>query len=133
VASNTGPQRTGTVTIAGQTFTVTQAAAAVQFTDDPLVPGTTLVRAIHFTELRERIDTQLVRFSRPAHTYSSPVVVGGAIRAAHLTEMYAAVNTALGAAGQSLIGVPTVTPGTTIATASHINALRAAVLTLEGL
>lgn len=103
------------------------------WTDDPLASGTTLIRAVHFTELRLRIDAQLVRFNRPAHTYSSPVVIGGVIRAAHLTEMYAAVNTALDAAGQSRIGVPTLTPGTTIATASHINALRAAVLTLEGL
>jgi hypothetical protein len=37
-------QRIGTMTIAGQTFTVTQAAAG--FTDDPLTAGT-FIKAVH--------------------------------------------------------------------------------------
>ena len=35
IAANTGPQRTGTLTIAGQTFTVTQAAAPCAYTIAP--------------------------------------------------------------------------------------------------
>ena len=34
-----------------------------EFTDDPLIPDTTVIMAVHFTELRERINAQLVRFS----------------------------------------------------------------------
>ncbi|MEE2637380.1 MAG: hypothetical protein VYE68_09135 [Acidobacteriota bacterium] len=50
-----------------------------------------------------------------------------------LTELYTAVNNALGAAGQPTISTPTITPMVTVATAANINALRSAVLTLEAL
>jgi hypothetical protein len=46
-------QRIGTMTIAGQTFTVTQAAAG--FTDDPLTAGT-FIKAVHIMELRTRVN-----------------------------------------------------------------------------
>ena len=105
-------QRIGTMTIARHTFTVTQAAASAPFTDDPLVPGTTPIKATHFTELRERIDAQLARFGQSAHAYSNAIVVGGTMRAVDLTEMYAAVNAALATASppQSTIAEPTLTP-----------------------
>ena len=125
-------QRIGTVTIAGQTFTVTQTAAF--FAADPLVAGTP-IKAEHFAELRDRIDVQLVRFLQPEHTYTNAITVGGTIRAEDLTEMYTAVNDALTAANpsQPMIAVPTITPTVTIAIVSHINNLRAAVLVLEAL
>ena len=42
---------------AAQTFGVTIASTATgSFTDDPIVPGVTPVKAVHFTELRTRID-----------------------------------------------------------------------------
>lgn len=53
-------QRIGTVTIAGQTFTVTQMAAWPTFTDDLLVLTVTPMRAVHIMELRARIDALLV-------------------------------------------------------------------------
>ncbi len=103
------------------------------FTDDPLVAGTTEIKAVHFTELRDRIDVQLVRFALPAHSYTNVVSAGATIQALDVTEMYTAANLALVAAGQSAITVPTITPGTTIAIVPHIENLRAAVLTLEAL
>ena len=120
------------MTIAGQTFTVTQMAAA--FTDDPLIPGTTPIKAVHFTELRERINVQLARFGQPEASFGNAIIAGVTIiQAVDLTELYTAVNDALAAAGQPAIAVPTITPGVTIAVTSHINSLRAAVLTLEAL
>ena len=103
------------------------------FTDDPLVAGTTVIKAVHFIQLRERINEQLARFLRPVHLYSNLITAGVTIRAMDLTEMYTAVNNALDAAGQPAIAVPTVTPGATAVSVSHLNNLRAAVLTLEGL
>ena len=41
---------------AAQSFTVTVPAAGARFTDDPLQTGVTPVRAVHFMELRVRID-----------------------------------------------------------------------------
>ena len=49
----TAADRAGSNTSATQTFAVTVRAP---FTDDPLVPGVTPVKAVHFTELRARID-----------------------------------------------------------------------------
>ena len=46
-------------------------------------------------------------------------------------ELYVAVNDALAAAGEPTIDVPPITPGVTVAVVSHINNLRAAVVTLE--
>ena len=107
--------------------------APLAFTDDPLVPGT-IIKADHFIELRTRINLQLVRFGRPEHSFSNPIVAGVTVmQAVDLTELYTAVNTALDAAGQSMIEVPALTPEVTIAVTSHINNLRAAVLVLEAL
>jgi len=133
VGANAGSQRLGTVTIAGQTFSVTQAAAP--FTDDPLVAGTTVVKAVHFTELRVRIDAQLGRFGQSPHSYGNAISVGATVRTVDLTEMYAALNDALVAASpsQMTIAVPTITPTITMAIVSHINTLRVALLALETL
>jgi hypothetical protein len=46
-------------------------------------------------------------------------------------ELYVALNNALAAAGESTTDVPTITPGVTVAIVSHINNLRAGVVTLE--
>ena len=133
VAANAGSQRIGIVTIAGQTFAVTQAAAP--FTDEPLVPGTTAIKAVHFTELRVRIDAQLGRFGQSPHSYGNAISGGATIQAVDLTEMYAALNDALVAASpsQPTIAVPTITPTITIAIVPHVNNLRVALLGLETL
>ena len=142
ITATTGARAAGTVAVAVTnpamvTGTLpggfTYIAPAV-FTDDPLEAGTTVIKEVHFRELRERIDVQLVRFGELAQMYTNaPIIVGATIKAVDLLEMYAAVNDALGASPLSLIAVPTITPGTTIALASHITALRVAVLALEAL
>ena len=92
---------------------------------------------MHFNEIRTRTDTQLVRFlgAGSEHTYTNVVAVGGTIQAVDLTDMYAAVNTALAGATppQSTITVPTITPDVTEAVVSHINDLRDALKVLEAL
>ena len=103
------------------------------FTDDPLVPGTTVIKAVHFIEIRDRIDEQLLRFLQPVHAYSRALAAGATIRGEDVEEMYAAVNSALLAAGEPPVVAPTVDPGATTALASHITTLRDAVMTLEAL
>ena len=64
----------------------------------------------------------------------NPIIAGeSVIKVEDLTELYTAVNNVLANAGQSAIAVPTITLGVTIAIVSHIDNLRAAVLTLEAL
>ena len=64
-------------------------AEPAAFTDDPLVPGVTPVRALHLLELRARIDALRLRAGRPAPAYSDAVVTAGvtAMRAVQLQEL----------------------------------------------
>jgi hypothetical protein len=116
------------------TDSLTPVNVATPFTDDQLNPGTILIKAVHFTELRTRINVQLVRFGQPTHSFTNPIVAGvSVIQALDLTELYTAANNALTAASQPTIAVPAITPRVTISIVSHINNLRAAVLTMEAL
>ena len=95
--------------------------------------GVTVIKAVHFVELRKRIDAQLLRFFQPQHAYTRVLVAGSTILGQDVTEIYDAANTALVAAGEPALAVPAITPGVTTVIASHISTLRAAVLTLEAL
>ena len=60
VAPNAGGPRTGALRVASQRVTVFQASPTV-FTDHPIERGVTPVRAIHFLELRTRVDALRTR------------------------------------------------------------------------
>ena len=106
------------------------------FTDDPIQPGATPIRAVHFTELRTRIDglrraAGLARFG-----WTDPVLRAGAtrVRLVHLLEL----REALGAAYQASDRTPppwtdaAPAAGATIPIrAAHLTELRAAVVALE--
>ena len=122
---------------ATQSIAVTvQAGGGVNgFTDDPLVPGVTPVRAVHFRELRTRIDTLRAGAGLSAYRWTDPGLTAGVtrVRSVHLTELRAALNQAYAAAGQPR---PTyidasVRAGTTPIRAAHVTELRAAVVDLE--
>ncbi|MCY4509871.1 MAG: M12 family metallo-peptidase [Acidobacteria bacterium] len=122
-----GSNRTAT-----QLFTVT---VVRPFTDHPIVPGVTPVRAIHFTELRTRIDALRSMGGLARFTWTDPVLRAGVtrVRLVHLTELRSALAAAYSAAGRS---VPrwtdaTLVGGTTPIRAAHLMELRAAVLALE--
>ena len=140
ITATTGAHAVGTVDVvvtnlALETGTLASGFTylASGFTDDPLVVGETPIQAVHFTELRSRIDVQRARYSLSAFGYTRTVAAGATIEAADLLEMYTAVNAALLLAGESAIAVPSITAEVTTVDASHINSLRAAVLTLEAL
>ena len=113
------------------TFTVTVVA---QFTDDPLVPGVHSMRAIHITELRQRIDALRAARGLPAVIWMDPVIVAGVtqVRVAHITAMRTALNGVYSAQGRAapVYVDPSLTPGMPIK-AAHISELRAAVLAAE--
>ena len=63
---------------ATQTFTATvRPAGARRFTDDPIVPGVTPVRAVHFTELRVRIDVLRREAGLAPFGWTDPVLLAG--------------------------------------------------------
>ena len=73
-----------------QSFTVTvSTAVSVRFTDDLLQPGVTAVKAIHFTELRTRIDALRSAAGLLRFPWTDPVLRAGVtrVRRVHLLEL----------------------------------------------
>jgi hypothetical protein len=133
---------TGTAALCTVTVTEAQAVNATfvvgsttAFTDDPLVAGATIVKAIHVVELRQAIERERSRRSLPPFTGTDPVLVVGVtpVGVAHLIELRQALDQAYRA---GLLSPPTYTdPGPAarqvVVRAAHIAELRAAVRALE--
>ena len=120
---------------ATQTFTATVGpAGARRFTDDPIVPGVTPVRAVHFTELRSRIDALRVGTGLGGSVWTDPVLRAGVtpVRGVHLLELREALSAAYAAAGRAAPRWTDASPsaGSTPIRAAHVTELRAAVLAL---
>ena len=96
--SVTATDQDGSNTAAIQSFAVTVVAP---FTDHPLVPGETPVRAIHFSELRSRIDALRTRAGLAAYGWTDPVLTARVtpVRLVHLTELRSALTGAYAATG----------------------------------
>ena len=121
---------------ASQSFTVTVSpTVAGAFTDDPIQPGVTPIRAVHFTELRARIDALRAAAGLPRFAWTDPVLRAGAtpVRLAHLLELRAALGAAYAAAGRAVPRWTDAAPagGATPIRAAHLTELRAAVVGLE--
>ena len=121
---------------ASHAFTVTVSATApVPFTDDPIVPGVTPVRAVHFTELRSRIDGLRAAAGLGRSAWTDPVLTAGVtpVRLTHLLELREALAAAYAASGRSAPRWTDPAPmtGTTPVRAAHLTELRAAVIALE--
>ena len=73
-------------------FTIT--ATALTFTDDPLVPETTVVKAVHFQEMRDRINTLRTARMLGAFDFTDPVLTPGGtvISATHLAQLRTALD-----------------------------------------
>ena len=119
---------------ATQSFAVTVKASA-QFTDDPIRPGVTPVKAIHFTELRTRIDAVRREAGLGPFPWADRVLTAGVtpVRLVHLLELREALGAAYAAAGRSAPRWSDASPvaGSTPIRAAHVTELRAAVLVLE--
>ena len=131
--ADAGGPRTGSLLVAGERVTVFQASPTV-FTDHPIERGVTPVRAIHFLELRARIDVLRAGAGLSGFGWTDPVLTPGVtpIRVVHLTELRVALAENYAAAARP---APVYTNAAPTASASGIRAahlveLRAAVLAL---
>jgi hypothetical protein len=95
------------------------------FTDEPIIAGTTMIKAIHVTELRTRINQARVARGLGSYSFTDPTLTGVVIKAVHITEMRAALGAVYTAAG--------VTPPTysAPAPASGVSVLRIAITELR--
>ena len=119
---------------ATQTFTVV-VGAAQSFTDEVIRPGVTPVRAVHFAELRTRVDGLRMVAGLGGFAWTDPVLTPGVTRVqlVHLLELRSALAAAYAAARRPVPRWTDAVPvgGTTPIRAAHLMELRAAVLALE--
>jgi uncharacterized repeat protein (TIGR03803 family) len=117
-----------------QTVTATFSATAFAFTDEPL-PQQTQVKAAHFVELRQAINTLRANHGLAAFVFSDPTLASGStvVKASHLAELRTALDDVYGGLGRP---APTytdaaITAGLTVIKRVHILELRSAVRALE--
>lgn len=79
-------------------------ATTVPFTDDPLVPAVTRIKAAHLGELRSAVNAVRALAGLPAASFSGAASPGTRIAAAHVNELRAALDQALSALGVSTGG-----------------------------
>ena len=121
---------------AAQSFgvTVISAATGAPFADDPIVPGSTPIRAIHFTELRTRIDALRQVYGLARFAWTDPTLTAGVtpVRRVHLLELRSALAEAYAAAGREAPGWTDAVPATgSPIRAVHVMELRSSVRALE--
>jgi hypothetical protein len=104
------------------------------FTDPSLHAGTTIVRTVHFTELRQAVGELRTRHGLAAFAWTDPTLTPGVtvIKAVHLAELRQAIAEVYTAAGVTPPGytTPVVSAGSTVIAVAHISELRAAVLAI---
>lgn len=104
------------------------------FSDTPLTPAVTTIKAVHVTELRLRIDALRARSGLAVYGWSDPSLTAGAtmVRAQHVIQLRAALAQVYGALG---VTPPTYTDPALAAgmpiKAAHISELRSAVIAIE--
>jgi uncharacterized delta-60 repeat protein len=110
----------------------TAASARPAFTDDPLVSGLTVLRAIHIQELRDRINALRRRFNVSDAVWTDATLTGIAARAAHVQQLRDALLQAYDAAHvtRPAFADNPLTLQSSVR-AAHINELRDAVRALE--
>jgi hypothetical protein len=128
-----GTATTCTVTVGAQTAVI--AKFTPTFTNDPILRGSTPIKAVHVTELRTTINTARARVGLPAPNYTNAEIVPGVtpVRRVHLLELRTALNAAYQAANRPLPSYTDngLTAGKAPISAVHLEELRAAVRALE--
>ena len=105
------------------------------FTDHPITPGVTPLKAVHFRELRARISALRAREGLPHVQWTDPILRAGVtpVRQPHVTELRTALDAVYDARRRPrpTYTDPLLTAGVTRVKAVHVTELRRAVLMLE--
>jgi hypothetical protein len=130
-----GVQGANTLGSTGRITGIAFAAVVPPFIDEPFSGLTPVIKAVHITELRTRIDAVRAQYGLGPYTYTHPTLTVGLtlVQAIHLSDLRLAladVYIATGTAQPSYTD-PTLTSGATVVKLAHITELRAAVLAIE--
>ena len=103
------------------------------FTDDPVVAGLTVVRAVHLEELRERIDALRIEHGLERFAYRDPSIEAGVtpVRAVHVAELRTALDGVYDAAERRRPTYGDEPREGAELRAAHVNDLRRAIQALE--
>jgi RHS repeat-associated protein len=110
-------------------------AACTNFSDDPVQPGITVVRAQHVDELRACVNALRAQVSLPAVNWTDAIQAQQTwIRAVHIVELRAALAEVFVAQGKTSPAYTDATPSTqvTVIRAVHITEIRNAILVVAG-
>lgn len=112
--------------VTASTRVLTPSPSAIRFTDEPLVPGVTPIRAVHLTELRVAVNTAREHASLPAVVFTDDPSAGVVVKARHISELRSALDEARSALGLRPISYtdPTIQSGGTRVKAGHVQELR---------
>jgi len=121
---------------ADTTVTATFSATSFNFTDEPLVAGTTVIKKLHITELRAAANQLRSQGGLEPFAFTDPTVTAGVttVKRVHITELRTALTEAAVALGKSVPNFPTdptIVAEQTVSKAAHITELRDAVRALE--
>ena len=103
-------------------FSNIDAATTIVFTDDPLVATSTIIKAVHFTQLRTAVNAMRASAELSALGSDPTVGVSQVVRATHITGLRTALT-----AARDAIGLTTITytdPVPTLIKAIHVTELR---------
>lgn len=107
---------------------VTDAATTTVFTDDPL-PGGSLIKAVHITQLRTAVNAMRAAAGLAPQSFTDPSLAGVTVQAVHLTQLRSALDAARAAIGLAAVSYTdsTITAGATVVKTAHIADLRSGV------
>ena len=77
-------------------------AMTVIFTDDPLVAGSTIIKAVHLAELRTAVNAVRALAGLAAATFTDAATLGVIVKAVHINELRTDLDQAM-----SALGLPT--------------------------
>ncbi|MGH9970025.1 MAG: RHS repeat-associated core domain-containing protein [Pyrinomonadaceae bacterium] len=95
------------------------------FTDDPLVAGVTVIKAVHITELRNAVNQARARAGLPAASWAEAIGAGVVVKAAPIVELRGRLDEARAALGLPAANYtdPSLSAGMTVK-AAHVQELR---------
>ena len=116
------------------TAVYTSDATTFEFSEDPLVPGVTLVKATHINELRTVVNTLRANNGLGAFTFTDPsLTTGTTVKGVHITELRTALGAVYVQRGRAVPSYsdPTITAMLTTVKGLHVSELRMAVRLVE--
>jgi hypothetical protein len=102
-------------------------ATSVSFTDDPIAPGTTIIKALHLTELLSAVNIVRTFAALSPLTFTNTIAAGHPVSALEIMQLRGAISEARAKILPIGFSDPQLTPQSAIIRAEHIQEIRSGV------